>query len=361
MQTVYVESAPLAVNDTVFTAESIPVTFPILDNDIDCGNNLNPSSILIISGPGNGSIVIDTLTGSVTYTPDYLFTGLDEFVYQICDSNGLCSMATVFINVIPVNNPVIGIAKAISNIEEMSDHSYNITYVINVENLGNDKLTGIQVTDDLDAIFDWPVNYTFVEPPNSNNTLTPNHLFNGDSDINLLESSQSYLDVGNTATITFTLNVKISGSIQNFCNSAFGTAYGSLGVYVSDLSDNGYISDANGNGKPDDEDESDCTPITITPYDVRFPQAFSPDGDGINDRFMVAGIEEYPDNELTVFNRWGNIIFHMKPYDNTWDGKPNENVLLMGKNLLPQGTYYFIFEYNKGNREAKKGFIVIKY
>jgi len=249
----------------------------------------------------------------------------------------------------------------LSNVEEMPDHTFNITYMITVENLGNDLLTNIQVTDNLHTVFGWPLKYSIIDPPNTNNTITPNNLFDGNADINLLDASQSYLEVGQNATIVFTVNLEIYGATQEFCNSALGTAFGSLGVYVEDISDNGYISDSDGNGSAGDEGEDDCTPLTITPYDVRFPQAFSPDGDGINDRFMVAGIEEYPDNELTVFNRWGNIIFHMKPYDNTWDGKPNENVLLMGKNLLPQGTYYFIFEYNKGNREAKKGFIVIKY
>ncbi|MCK9613651.1 MAG: HYR domain-containing protein [Bacteroidales bacterium] len=361
IQTVYVESAPLAVNDTAITAESTPVLIPILANDLDCDNNLNPSSIIITVVPGHGTITIDYINGTVTYTPDFLFTGMDQFNYQICDSTGLCSEAMVFVNVVPVNNPVLGIAKAVSNIKEMPDHSFNVTYVITVENLGNDVISNIQVTDDLSIIFTWPVTYSIVDPPNTNGNLTPNTFYDGRNDINLLESNTSYLDIDMSTTISFTVNIVISGARQTFCNSAAVTGLSSLGIIVSDISDLGYTSDANSNGRPDDEDESDCTPVTITPYDVRIPEAFSPDGDGINDLLVISGIEEYPDNKLSIFNRWGNIVYLMERYDNTWDGKPNENVLLMGKNILPQGTYYYIFEHNKDNREPRTGFIVIKY
>ncbi|MDD4214785.1 MAG: HYR domain-containing protein, partial [Bacteroidales bacterium] len=303
IQSVYVESMPLAINDTVITAENTPVIIPILENDLDCGNNLNPASINIFNGPDNGTVTIDYVNGTVTYTPDYLFYGNDQFDYQVCDSTGLCSVATVYVTVEQIINPVLGIAKMLSNVEEMPDHTFNITYMITVENLGNDLLTNIQVTDNLHTVFGWPLKYSIIDPPNTNNTITPNNLFDGNADINLLDASQSYLEVGQNATIVFTVNLEIYGATQEFCNSALGTAFGSLGVYVEDISDNGYISDSDGNGSAGDEGEDDCTPLTITPYDVRFPQAFSPDGDGINDRFMVAGIEEYPDNELTVFNR----------------------------------------------------------
>ena len=360
IQNVFVESAPLAVNDTAVTTESTPVTIPVLANDIDCGNNLDPSTVIVISPPSNGSVTIDNVTGNITYTPDNLFTGNDQFNYQVCDSTGLCSTATVFIKVIPVSKPSLGIAKALLKVELQPDNSFDVSYVITVENLGNEMIENIQVTDDLASIFTAPVTYTVIEAPNTNNNLTPNSHFDGSTDINLLENATSYLNIGNSATITFTLNVKILGSIRTFCNTAIATGWGTLQAFLIDTSDNGYITDANGNLNPGDEGENDCTPLTLTPNDVFIPQAISPDGDGKNDFFVIDGIELYPDNEITIFNRWGNTVYNMKRYDDSWNGKSG-NVLTMGSNKLPEGTYYYIFEYNKYDRPPKKGFVVIKY
>jgi gliding motility-associated-like protein len=60
----------------------------------------------------------------------------------------------------------------------------------------------------------------------------------------------------------------------------------------------------------------------------------SPDGDGANDRFTIVGIENYPNNELSVYSRWGTMVYAKKAYKNEWDGTWNN------KNL-PDGTYFY--------------------
>ncbi|MCX7696391.1 MAG: gliding motility-associated C-terminal domain-containing protein [Bacteroidales bacterium] len=77
-----------------------------------------------------------------------------------------------------------------------------------------------------------------------------------------------------------------------------------------------------------------------TPGDVSFVNSFSPNGDGINDVWMITNAEKYPKNKLSVYNRWGNKVYEAKPYLNDWDGTS------IGK-PLPDGTYYFVFD--KGN------------
>ncbi len=361
VQNVNVASAPLAVNDTASTPANTPVLIPVLANDIDCGNNLNPSTVIVVFPPSNGTATVDPVTGDITYTPDNMFTGNDQFVYQVCDSNGVCSTATVFVTVTSGTNPaVLGLAKMVLGVIPQDDNFFDITYVITVENLGNERIDNIQVTDDLVSVFGSSTTFSILEAPHSNNNLTPNLSFDGNSDINLLVNNTSYLDVGNSGTITFTVRVKVLGSMKTFCNTAITTGYGLLGVMVTDTSDNGYITDANGNGNPGDVGENDCTPVTLTPEDVFIPQAISPDGDGKNDLFVILGIENYPDNELTIFNRWGNKVYYMSRYDNSWSGL-SDNVLTMGSNKLPTGTYYYIFEYNKDDRPPKEGFVVIKY
>jgi len=79
--------------------------------------------------------------------------------------------------------------------------------------------------------------------------------------------------------------------------------------------------------------------ITLTePTELEIPNAFTPNGDGFNDRFVVKGLEGYPNNTLTVFNRWGNIVYQQNGYNNDWNGVNNS-----GDNL-PDGTYFIILE-----------------
>ncbi|MDD3875543.1 MAG: HYR domain-containing protein [Bacteroidales bacterium] len=359
VQTVFVGCTPLAVNDSVTTPENTPIIIDVLANDIDCGNNINPASVTIVSVPVNGTVVVNS-DGTITYTPDYLFVGTNQFDYQVCDSLGLCDIGTVYITVIPVNNPVLGIAKALSRIEKLENGTFNLTYVITAENLGNDVITNIQVTDNLDETFPLPTLYTVLSVPYTNGTLTPNSLFNGSSDVNLLDSSASYLSIGASATIEFTVNVAIYGyEAQVFYNYAVGMGMGSLGTISADTSNNGYISDPNDNLDPGDN--SEITPVTLTPEDIFIPNGFSPDGDNINDFFVITGIEDFPDSKLSIFNRWGNLIYTTTAYQNDWDGKPNSGAIVIGDKPVPQGTYFYIIEYNKDNRAPVSGYIIVQY
>ncbi len=66
------------------------------------------------------------------------------------------------------------------------------------------------------------------------------------------------------------------------------------------------------------------------------PNIFTPNGDGINDYFIIDEAELYPDNTLVIYNRWGNILYREEGYKNTYNGEG-----------LNEGTYFFIF-YQEG-------------
>jgi gliding motility-associated-like protein len=61
-----------------------------------------------------------------------------------------------------------------------------------------------------------------------------------------------------------------------------------------------------------------------------FPKAFSPNGDGKNDTWVVKNLEKFPDNDMVIFNRWGSEVFKQKNYKNDWAAKG-----------LEQGTYFY--------------------
>ncbi len=75
----------------------------------------------------------------------------------------------------------------------------------------------------------------------------------------------------------------------------------------------------------------------------QLPDAFSPNGDGINDRFDIRGIDAYPDNTLTVFNRWGDRVFLRRGYLGEWPGTDGSG------RPLPDGTYYFTLDLGDGS------------
>lgn len=72
---------------------------------------------------------------------------------------------------------------------------------------------------------------------------------------------------------------------------------------------------------------------------VDIPNAFSPNGDGINDTWKIKYLNIYPNATVNVFNRYGQSIFHSIGYIKEWDGRYN------GKDL-PIGTYYYVIKLN---------------
>ncbi|MES2653155.1 MAG: YDG domain-containing protein [Bacteroidota bacterium] len=77
----------------------------------------------------------------------------------------------------------------------------------------------------------------------------------------------------------------------------------------------------------------------------------SPNGDGINDTWVIENIELYPNNSVRIVDRAGRLVYSKKNYDNSWDAQ------LRGVPLA-EGTYYYIIDFGDG-KTIKKGFITI--
>ncbi len=84
--------------------------------------------------------------------------------------------------------------------------------------------------------------------------------------------------------------------------------------------------------------------------------AFSPNGDGVNDYFKIKNIEDYPNNTLLVFNRWGNKVFERKTYTNAdpWTA--------VYKNThLPDGTYFYLLDVElDGKMSTFSGYVHVR-
>ncbi len=90
------------------------------------------------------------------------------------------------------------------------------------------------------------------------------------------------------------------------------------------------------------------------PEAIKLPNTFSPNGDGYNDFYVITGIQGYPDSQLDIFNRWGNLVYSKKGYTNDWNGISNNG------NELPDGTYFIVVDLNMEGKENVKGSIDIK-
>jgi gliding motility-associated-like protein len=99
-------------------------------------------------------------------------------------------------------------------------------------------------------------------------------------------------------------------------------------------------------------DESKVT-VTVLPR-VRIPNAFSPNGDGLDDTWEIDRIAEYPNSRVIIFNRWGNKLFETTGYrrGNEWDGT------IKGQ-PAPLGTYYYVI--TLGNGKSYTGPLTIVY
>ncbi|KUJ59081.1 hypothetical protein AR687_25005, partial [Flavobacteriaceae bacterium CRH] len=90
---------------------------------------------------------------------------------------------------------------------------------------------------------------------------------------------------------------------------------------------------------------------------------FSPNNDGVNDFWKIDTIEQYPDNEVYIYNRWGDLVFSIKNYDNAgnvFSGVANRK-RSMGADVLPEGTYFFDIKISGTHHLKKtKGFLVVK-
>jgi gliding motility-associated-like protein len=81
------------------------------------------------------------------------------------------------------------------------------------------------------------------------------------------------------------------------------------------------------------------------------PNAFSPNGDGINDVWKIDYLDAYQGATVDIFNRYGQKVYSSIGYPNPWNGKYN------GK-TLPMGTYYYVIN-PKNGRQIYSGSVTI--
>ena len=107
--------------------------------------------------------------------------------------------------------------------------------------------------------------------------------------------------------------------------------------------------DSDGDGTPDQQEG------TLVIY-----EGFSPNDDNTNETWQIGGIENYPNNTVQIYNRWGNLLFEVQGYNNqdkAW-GSDSSVGLILGSKNVPDGTYFYLIDLGDGSA-VRKGFITV--
>ena len=170
-----INDPPIANADNATTNEDVPVVITVMVNDTDIDGALVPNTVAIGTQPANGTVVVNAVTGEITYTPNPNFFGTDTFVYQVCDNGtplpSLCDTAVVTITVNPVNDPPVANPDNVTTPED-------VPVVINVPGNDTDVDGNLDIT--TVSIGTPPTNGTVsVDPVTGEITYTPNPNYNG--------------------------------------------------------------------------------------------------------------------------------------------------------------------------------------
>ncbi|MCU4164289.1 Ig-like domain-containing protein [Carboxylicivirga caseinilyticus] len=383
-----VNDAPVAEDDNDSGIGNGSVRTNVASNDYDVEDNLNLNSINIISQPQNGSVQVENGTGYIIYTPETNFDGTDQYSYEICDGEGECAQATVYITITSQDFTPVTTSDYIDLDEDGS---------VSIYPLDNDSSPNSALDPSTLTIIEGPFNGSYnLNISNSQIVYVPDENYYGKDTIvyqicneasicavdtifiviNSVNDAPApkddYITVleGETIELDVTLNDTdiespdlIWARIATYTPSIKGTA-----IMLSDRRTLNYTAPYNCGCSEEVVDYilEDGTGaisgarvhITIEKAPDNIPEVFSPNGDGYDDYFVIPGIgtEEFDNNELFIFNRWGAQIYHMKNYDNSWDGK--SSVSSMGSDELPEGTYFYVFKLSSGR--VIKGTVYLK-
>ena len=94
--------------------------------------------------------------------------------------------------------------------------------------------------------------------------------------------------------------------------------------------------------------------LTVEVVDYPIPDAFTPNNDGLNDRWEISFLERYPNCEVAIYNRWGEMVYHSEGYPLPWDGRlPQQGAAVLG-------TYTYVIDLRNGKPLLRGTLVLLK-
>lgn len=375
-----IDHKPKANPDFRGTSKNQSVNVDVLFNDT--GLEDGGIELIIANMPLHGSVVLES-NNTVTYTPNTDYIGQDVFNYQLCDMDNDCSLASVTISVKDVNNVPFAVN---DTVETYKNRAIVVPVLLNDLNLHDG---GLIVT-----VHSIPAHGVATVNPDNSVTYTPQPDFFGidsvrymvadiDGDYSLAKVVIEVLNRENAIPDAQPDNVETFVDTEVLIDVLDNDLYLIDGVKAVEmvllpLNGNCTIEPDNKirytpmNGFKGDDSftyrvcdiDNDCdeavVSIAVIPDEskkIDIPEAFSPNGDRVNDTFEIVNLINFGRVTLRVYNRWGNLVYKSNAYKNDWDGTSNASMALGSK--LPDGTYYYVVEITKTGK-IYKGSVFIK-
>ncbi|MDR3706051.1 MAG: gliding motility-associated C-terminal domain-containing protein [Paludibacteraceae bacterium] len=368
--TYYAEARNTTTNCISSSRTSITVTkntLPTISGTLAiCGTgftSLTGSGTAASSSPWNSaSSTVATVSGTnTTGTVTGVAAGTSIITYK--DNNGCTSTTTVTVNAAPtatINYPVSSFCKSSAKTTQVAILSGTGNYTGGAYTATPAGLNINTSTGDIAPGNSNPGTYTVTYTTNATGCTT----YSTHTTITIAEAptaSISYKASPYYSTISTPQAVTLTGETGGTFSATDGlTIDANTGSITPNTSDIGtyivsYTIHASG----------ECAEVLTTATveivelleEVYIPQGFSPNGDGVNDYFVINNIEQYPHNHIVILNRWGDKVYESNPYANGWDGR-NYFGLKMGTDPLPIGTYFYILDL--GNKsKIKKGSVYL--
>jgi gliding motility-associated-like protein len=154
---------------------------------------------------------------------------------------------------------------------------------------------------------------------------------------------------GSVIQFAATANDNSGATAYLWTPSAGLSAPASLTPQLTAIADQTYTLTATGSGN--------CTATDFITVKIlkplKIPNAFSPNGDGVNDTWIIENLSDYPGAIVEIYNRYGQIVMKSTGYSRPWDGTTN------GK-PLPLATYYYIIQLKNGFKPLNGSITIIK-
>lgn len=343
---------------------------PVFDLD---GDNVS-TSVVGIWENGTFTNITDTC---IWIRPNLNQTGSDTVLLIACDDrDNLCDTVVLIINVTPVNDPPVGnpdvvvytggsmvISPLNNDVDPDPNDTLSTTFILNLNpNAGTATLNPDgTVTFVADSGFAGIDTIAYIVCDNNGACDTTAILVLVGPRAN---DDYSTTEVNTPVNITLHTNDVLSpNTVASICrNPAHGTVVIVNGIATYTPND-GYSGNDNFCYIICDTVTGLCDSATvyivIQNRTLFIPQGFSPNGDGINDFFNITGIENYPNAEVTIFNRWGDEV-----WTNGVNGyKNNITDAFIGNNKqdnpLPDATYYYVVKFNVNGINNQAGFVQI--
>ncbi|SCY90557.1 conserved repeat domain-containing protein/gliding motility-associated C-terminal domain-containing protein, partial [Flavobacterium anhuiense] len=289
----------------------------VLKNDALNGQPVNPGDVILTADKFPQGITLNE-DGTIDVAPGT--TGGDYTLnYQICEkaNPNNCSTATVHIFVeVPSVSLVMKAELNDENKNGNVEAGETVTYTFTVTNTGNVALKNVLISDLLPGV--------------------------------AITGGPISLAVGQSDSLTFTGTYTLTQADINaglISNQAIVSGSTQSGIAVTDQSDS-----ENGNG-------NNPTVIELNGCSIKIYNAVSLNGDKMNERFYISGIECYPDNSVQIYNRWGILVFERDHYNNNdvaFKGYSEGRTTVKESNGLPEGTYYYIVRYKDNSSKPKQ-------